>query len=96
MMKRHYEGPRDPIGQIHRVGDQNNYRNFPLSDSPKTIDLIEESPEEDSLEGDFLEEEDSLEEEDIPEEEEYCQEDHLEEGGDCRRYPCHKPIKESW
>ena len=94
-MKRHYEGPLDPTEQIHQVGDQNNYRNSPLSDFPKTIDPTEDSPE-DSLEAeDFPEAEDSPEVEDIQEVEECHLEDHQEEVGGCHHCLCHKPIKES-
>ncbi len=77
---------------------QNNCRNSPLFDFPKTIDLIEGSLKEEDFpeEEDSPEEEDFLEEEDTLEEEEYRQGDHLEEGGAHHRYPCHKPTKESW
>ncbi len=84
-MKQHYKGPSDPTEQIHQVGDQNNYRNSPLSDFPKTIDPTEDSPEA----------EDSPEVEDIPEAEERHLKDHQEEVGDHHHCLCHKPIKEN-
>ena len=83
MTKQQCEGPQDPTGQIHQVEGQNNCRNSPLFDFPKTIDLIEGSLKEEDFpeEEDSPEEEDFLEEEDTLEEEEYRQEDHPEEAG---------------
>ena len=102
-MKKHpYEEPLDLTEQIHPVGDWNDYQNSLLFDFHRTIDPIEEPPQEEDFLEDFQEVEDSLEEEDFPEEEdtqeeeEYRREDHQEAVGDHHRYPCLRHIKENW
>jgi len=93
----------DLIDPIPQVEDQNNCRNYRPSDSHKTTELTEDSPEEEASQGEeaFLEGEASPEEgasqaeEDIWEEEEYHLEDHQEAAGDHHHCQCHKPIKGS-
>jgi len=76
------------------VEDQKDYQNCHPSDSHKTINLGEGSPEEE----DSLEEEDSPEVEDIQEEEEYHLRDHQEAVGDHHRCLYHKyrVLKGNW
>jgi len=94
--------PKNQIGLTHQAEDRNNYQNFLLFDSHKTIDPTEETPQEGDSQEDSLEVEASLEEEafqeaeDIQEEEEHRLEDHQEAVGDHRHYPCHKHTKENW
>ena len=90
-MKRHSGEPSGPTEQTHRVGDQNNYRNSPLSDFPRMID-----PTGGYQGADSPEESDSPEEEDTQAVEEYHLEDHQEAVGDHHCYQCHKPTKGSW
>src|SRR6266571_2595618 len=87
---------KNQIGLIHQVEDRNNYRNFLLFDSHKTIDPTEEIPQEEDFQEDSLEVEAFQEAEDTWEEEEHHPEDHQEAVGDHRHYPCHKRIKENW
>src|SRR6266702_3308216 len=103
MKKRPYKEWRDLIEQTHPAEGQNNYQNYHPSDSHKMIDtkeeedFLEDSPEEDSLEGEDSPEGDaSLEEEDTQEEGGCHLEDHPEAVGDHCRFPCHRPIKGSW
>ena len=90
-MKQHVRELLDLTEQTCWVEDQNNYQNYRPSDSPKMIDLEEDSPKEEDSPG----AEDSLEEEDTSGEAEYRQEDHQGAVGDHHHCPCHKPNKES-
>jgi len=100
--KRPCDEHRNQIGLIHQAEDRNNCQNSLLFDSHKTIELIEETPQEEDSQEDSLEVEASREAEasqevaDIQEEEEYHREDHQEAVGDHRHYPCHRCIKENW
>jgi len=96
--KQPFEEPQDLIRWIHPVEGQNNYQNYHLSDSHRTINLGEDSPEEeDSQEAeDSLEEEDSPEAEDTREEVEYHLEGHQEAVGDHHHCPWHKHNQENW
>ncbi len=101
-MKRPYDEHKNQTGPIHQAEDRNNYRNSLLFDSHKTINLTEETPQEEGSQEDSLEEEDSRAEEasqeveDTQEAEGCHPEDHQEADGDHRHYPCHKHIKENW
>jgi len=102
MTKRPYDEHKNRIGLTHQVEDRSNCRNFLLFDSHKTIEPIEETPQEEDFQEDSLEVEASRgveasqEVEDTQEAEECHLEDHQEAAGDHRHCRCPKHIKESW